>query len=62
MNASCDVFDSIKSRYILDYKKKLLTIINDEDSDEVIFGVGENQIEKEIDDDNKQYYMMRIQF
>lgn len=54
LNASCDVFDSIKSRYILDYKKKLLTIINDEDSEEVIFGVGENQIEKEIDDDNKR--------
>ena len=54
LNASCDIFDSIKSRYILDYKKKLLTIINDEDSDEVIFGVGENQIEKEIDDDNKR--------
>ena len=54
LNASCDIFDSINSRYTLDYKKKLLTIINDEDSDEVIFGVGENKIEKEIDDENKK--------
>ena len=57
LNASWDIFDSIKSRYNLDYKKKLLTIINDEDSDEVIFGVGENRIEKEIDDENKRVFL-----
>ena len=54
LNASMDIFDSIKSRYNLDYKKKLLTIINDEDSNEVIFGVGENKIEREINDENKK--------
>ena len=41
-------------QWSLDSAEEGSVIINDEDSDEVIFGVGENKIEKEIDDENKK--------
>ena len=57
LNASPSIFDSIKSRYTLDYKKKHLVITNDENSDDVIFGIGENQIETEIDSLNEKVFL-----
>ena len=57
LNSSSDIFDSIKSRYTIAYKKKSFVITNDEDSDEVIFGIGSNKIEKEIEDTNEKVFL-----
>ena len=57
LNATPDVFDSIKSRYSIAYNKKLLVITNDEESDDVIFGIGNNQSEREIEEKNEKIYL-----
>ena len=49
MNASPDVFDSIKSRYSLDIKGKNITTINNEDSGDLTFGKGSNNLDIEIE-------------
>jgi len=57
LNCTPEVFDSIKSRYSINYRKKLLVITNDEESDDVIFGIGKNRKEYEIEDKNEKIFL-----
>lgn len=57
LNCTPEVFDSIKSRYSINYRKKLLVITNDEESDDVIFGIGKSRSEYEIEDKNEKIFL-----
>jgi len=57
LNSTQDVFDSIKSRYNIAFNKKLLVITNDEENEDIIFGVGDNLIETEIEDKNEKIFL-----
>ncbi len=57
LNCAPEVFDSIKSRYSINYRKKELVITNDEESDDVIFGIGKSRSEYEIEDKNEKIFL-----
>lgn len=57
LNCTPEVFDSIKSRYSINYRKKLLVITNDEESDDVIFGIGKSRKEIGIEDKNEKIFL-----
>ena len=57
LNTTPDILDSIKSRYTIAYNKKKLIVTNDEDSDDLILGIGDNLIEKEIEDKNEKVFL-----
>ena len=57
LNAGPEIFKSIKSRYSVDVKNKAITVVNDEDSDNIVFGIGSNIIEKFIEDDGEKVHL-----
>ena len=54
INSSQEIFKSIKSRYSL--KKDFIIVTNDEDSDDITFGIGKERIE-EIENNGDEVYL-----
>ena len=57
LNADSAIFKSIQSRYSVDVKYKRITVVNDEDSDNIVLGTGSKKNEKFIEDDGEKVYL-----